>query len=144
MLTLKPEAYIELEGDGTLEEDLQDINRGQTHRIRLMGDLAVRHHNDEISQDGSRRSGSGVRGDLPRGTDSPRGTARARATGHTREIVRVRGPDSPHETNHPRGFHRPRGGRGGRGGGHAGGQNRGSRTERYIIVVFIESLRSSH
>lgn len=167
MLTLKPDAYIKLDGDGTLEEDLQDINSGQTHRIRRIGDQSVRHHNDGTFQDGSRR-GSGLRGDIPHGTDSLRGndhayptdgpreadrphgnscnwgTARAWATDHTHEAVRFRGTDSPHETNHPRGFHRPRGGREGRGGGHAGGQNRGSRTERYIIVEFNESLRSSH
>ncbi|MCJ1260906.1 hypothetical protein MMC22_000770 [Lobaria immixta] len=115
-------AYVQLEGDGTLEEDLRDINRGQTHRIKLMGDQSIRDHNRGNSQDGSHPRGSGVRGGHPhgvdssRGTDSPRGTDRASGTGGT---------------NRSRGVDRPRGGgRGGRGGGIAGAQTRGSRTGR--------------
>lgn len=132
MLTLKLDAYVQLEGDGTLEEDLRDINRGQTHRIKLMGDQSIRDHNRGNSQDGSHPRGSGVRGGHPhgvdssRGTDSPRGTDRASGTGGT---------------NRSRGVDRPRGGgRGGRGGGIAGAQTRGSRTGRYVDRKLIKFL----
>lgn len=144
-LTLKPEAYRQLEGDGTLEEDLRDINRGQTHRIKLMGNRSVRNHDDGIVHAANRRRGSGVRDDHLRGADSYRGTNpncgiddgggtdHSRETMGPRETDRARGNDSSRETNPYRGFDRPRGGgRGGRGGGHAGNRNRGSRTGRYI------------
>ncbi|MCJ1470546.1 hypothetical protein MMC07_009192 [Pseudocyphellaria aurata] len=140
-------AYLKLEADGTLEEDLQDINRGQTHRLKLMGDQSVRNYNDVNVQDSSRHGGSGLRGDRPRGsnlaheTDRPHGTAnpprRARGTDHPRKADRLQGTDrartteSLFETNRPRvGLARPRGGRGGRGGGHVGNHNRGSRLGR--------------
>lgn len=148
MLTSKPDAYKELEDDGTIEEDLQDINHGQTHRMKLA-----------VEQSARRRGAQGVRGDLPRGNQNPRGTDRARGTDrihdthHAHGVDRARGSNrvqesdrvlefvSPRETIRPRGLDRSRGGaRGGRGGGHAGGQTRGSRTSRYINARLFESL----
>lgn len=159
MLTMKSEAYLELEADGTLEEDLQDINRGQTHRMKLMEDQSVRNYDDVNDRDGSRHGSVGSRGDRPRvsdrahETDRPRGTdnrpRRARGTDHPRGTDRLRGPDRARgtesfpETNRPRvGLARPRGGgRGGRGGGHVGSQHRGSRTGRYVNTKFLETLQ---
>lgn len=159
MLTLKPAAHKFLKNDGSREEDLIDLYHGQSHRFRFTQDQLIHPLGGENVQDDSSRKGSMVQGDHPRGADGPRGADRIRGTDRPRGTNQGRGSDrgrggdqergsdwghgtdSPLETSRSRGLGRPRGGgMGGRGGGHAGGQNRGSRTAKYVDANPIESL----
>lgn len=76
-LKCEPDAWTELEDDGTVEEHLDDINRGQTHRAKIMNigsndntELSARrHHADNAgrAQGGGRGGrGGGVAGSRSR------------------------------------------------------------------------------
>lgn len=93
-----PDAWKDLQDDGTVEERLDDINRGQTHRAKLMNEINAnkqdyedlgseyrRHHADGSSR--GRGGGRGGRGGGVIGSRS-RSTGRKRSVGRN-EIVSI-------------------------------------------------------
>ena len=54
-----PDAWRSLQGDGTLEEGLDDLNAGQTHRLRLVEDPNVKYYDSRMDFSHARRGGRG-------------------------------------------------------------------------------------
>lgn len=83
-------AFSFLENDGTMDEELEDINQGQTHRARLMAEIPSTQDDDHSHRvDHNERN----RADRPRGSDRIRGGAkggRGRGTVGSKAIPRCR------------------------------------------------------
>ena len=90
-----PDAWTELEDDGTIEEQFDDINRGQTHRAKLMSDPEIRRAHGIIDgeiilrrhhADNSGRAQGGGRGGRGGGVAG----SRSRVSGLKRYVTAVK------------------------------------------------------